>query len=73
MKRLLAVMCCVLFWSLAACSGDGGRSLYETAQFEEKQNNVDHAVKLYQEIVAKHPDSPYAKQAAERLAQLGRR
>jgi outer membrane protein assembly factor BamD (BamD/ComL family) len=71
--RRLVMVCCLLCWFLAACSGDGGRNLYETAQLEEKQNNVEHAVKLYQEVVSKYPDSPYARQAAERLAQLGRR
>jgi outer membrane protein assembly factor BamD (BamD/ComL family) len=73
MKRLPTMVCLVLCCFLAACSGDGGRSLYETAQFEEQQRNTDHAVKLYQEIVSKHPDSPYAAKATERLAQLGRR
>jgi outer membrane protein assembly factor BamD (BamD/ComL family) len=74
MMRIL-MRCSVLALLLAAtgCSGDGGQRLYETAQFEEKQNNADHAAKLYQEIVAKHPDSPYAAKAAERLAQLGKR
>lgn len=65
-KVLLAVVCALL---LAAC-GDRARELYETAQFEERQFNADHAARLYREIVAKYPDSPYAAQARERLAAL---
>ena len=73
MMRILIVCFVFLLLLAAGCSGDGGRQLYDTAQFEEKQNNAEHAAKLYQEILAKHPDSPFAAKAAERLAQLGKR
>jgi TolA-binding protein len=43
----------------------------ETAAFEELQNNSAHARQLYEEVVAKYPDSPEAKKAAERLRALG--
>lgn len=56
--------------TLSGCSGDKGKEQFETATFEEKQNNRDHAIRLYEEIVRKHPDSTYGKQAAERLAVL---
>ncbi len=56
---------------LLGCS-DGGKQLFETAQFEEQQRNLPHARSLYAEIVGKHPDSPYGKQAQERLRQLGK-
>ncbi len=68
MKRL-AMVCMVLI--MAACSADKSKELFETAQFEEKQNNREHARQLYQEIVTKYPKSPLAKQAEERLAALG--
>jgi TolA-binding protein len=55
---------------VTACSVDKSKELMETAQFEEKQNNREHARKLYQEIVSKYPKSPLAKQAEERLAAL---
>lgn len=73
MNRLMIILCLAICFSMAGCSGDGGRSLYDTAQFEEKQNNIDHAVSLYKEIVSKYPDSPYAAKAAEQLAKLGKR
>jgi TolA-binding protein len=68
MRRLLLVLCLAL--SLAGC-GDRAKELYETAQFEEKQTNAEHAGKLYREIIERYPDSPYAVQAKERLAALG--
>ncbi len=68
MKRL-AMLCMVLI--MAACSTDKSKELFETAQFEEKQNNREHARQLYQEIVTKYPKSPLAKQAEERLTALG--
>lgn len=55
---------------LAACSADQGKQQLETAQFEEKQNNPQHAVKLYEEVVSKYPGSPNAKIAQERLTVL---
>ena len=65
---VMAFFCCTL--ALVACSGKGAQELFETAQFEEKQNNIDHARKLYEEIIAKHPQSELAAKARERLEAL---
>ncbi|MBZ0155669.1 MAG: hypothetical protein K8I29_05565 [Alphaproteobacteria bacterium] len=54
----------------SGCTGDKAAELYDTAKFEELQNNKEHAVQLYEEIVAKYPRSDYAKKAEERLAEL---
>lgn len=54
----------------AGCSSEDPARLFETAKFEELQNNKEHARQLYEEIVKKHPESPYAKQARERLDAL---
>jgi TolA-binding protein len=54
----------------SGCTGDKCKELYETAQFEEKQNNREHATKLYSELLAKYPDCSVARQAQERLAAL---
>lgn len=67
MKRLAMVGMALI---LAACSVDKSKELFDTAQFEEKQNNREHARQLYQEIVTKYPKSPLAQQAAERLTTL---
>lgn len=62
---VVAFLFCML--ALAACSGKGAQELFETAQFEEKQHNLEHARKLYEEIIAKHPQSELAAKAKERL------
>jgi len=67
MKTILALM--LLLSLLGACSNKAAE-LYETAKFEELQNNREHAAKLYQEIIDRHPDSPQAKDAAKRLGEL---
>lgn len=54
---------------LAGC-GDKAQELYETAHFEEQQNNREHAKQLYEEIIRDYPKSEAAKKAAERLAGL---
>lgn len=65
--RLLLAACILL---LAACSDPAGEK-FETARFEEQQFNREHAVQLYREILAEHPDSPFARRAEERLKDLG--
>jgi outer membrane protein assembly factor BamD (BamD/ComL family) len=66
MRRFLAG--CLLLL-LVGCA-DKAKDLYDTAQLEEKQFNKPHATKLYRQIVAEYPDSPYANQAKARLAEL---
>ena len=61
----------LLAFPLAGC-GDGAEEMFETAQFEEVQNNKEHARKLYNRILRDHPDSPFAAKARERLAAMGR-
>ncbi|MDH3975136.1 MAG: outer membrane protein assembly factor BamD [Deltaproteobacteria bacterium] len=67
MKRLITI---VLMLVLFACSGSGAKELYETAQFEELQNNHKHAVSLYEEIIRDYPKSEYSQKAKERLKAL---
>ena len=67
MRRLFAAGCLV---SLLAGCADKAKDLYETAQLEEKQFNKPHAKKLYRQIVEQYPNSPYASQAKNRLAEL---
>ena len=70
MKGILIFVIAMSALMLAGCSGDKGKELFETAQFEEKQLNIPHAVQLYEEIVKKHPKSEFAGKAGERLAEL---
>lgn len=70
-----AMLAALMFLVLAAggCGGDGAQELFETAQFEERQNNPAHARELYQEVMTKYPQSEYAKKAEERLRVLEKR
>jgi hypothetical protein len=43
------------------------------SQLEEKQFNKPHATELYRQIVEQYPNSPYASQAKNRLAELEKR
>ena len=70
MKRNILIAILLLVIVLPGCSGNKAAELYDTAGFEELQNNKDHAVKLYQEIIRKYPENYYAARAQERLEQL---
>lgn len=56
-------------FAIAGC-GESPQQMFETAQFEELQNNQRHARELYERIIQKHPDTEFAKKAALRLAEL---
>jgi len=58
------------FIMLPGCSGNNAAELYDTAGFEELQNNREHALRLYKEIIEKYPDTDYAGKAEERISQL---
>jgi TolA-binding protein len=67
----LTTILAVLFAAFTVgCSDKGAQELYMTAQFEERQNNLQHAKDLYQEITTKYPSSDYAKDAHARLTIL---
>lgn len=68
--RILSLFALVIIGLTACNSANGGAQQMETAQFEEKQNNKEHAIKLYEEVVSKYPGSANAKLAQERLHAL---
>jgi len=57
---------------LAGCTSGEKKAaeLLDTAGFEEKQNNFEHAAKLYDEIIKKYPGSQAAKNAEARQGAL---
>jgi len=69
-KQALIMFMLAVVFSISACSGSGGKELFDTAKFEELQNNTQHATELYEEILKKYPKSEYAKKAEERLNAL---
>ena len=66
--RLLLMFCLAV--ALGCSSDRKAEELLETARFEEKQHNLEHATKLYEQIVQQYPGSEPEKQAAARLAEL---
>lgn len=71
-KSMRFFLSAALIFLWAACSNPEGKSreLYETAQFEEQQHNIEHAKQLYEEILQKYPESSLASKAKERLESL---
>lgn len=55
---------------LAACGNNGAQEIFDTAELEELQNNPEHALTLYQEVLDKYPSSPLAPKAQERIKAL---
>lgn len=70
MKRLILIFIIAVVVTLSGCSGNKASELFETAKFEELQNNKEHAMQLYEEIIKKYPDSEQAKIAKDRLSAL---
>ncbi len=64
-----SIFCILGFLFLLGCS-DKAKDLFETAVFEENQNNVPHARELYEELIRAHPSSKQAELAKARLADL---
>lgn len=54
---------------LTAC-GESPKKTLETAKFEEQQGNLEHAGKLYQQIIQQKPDSPEAAEAKAGMARI---
>ena len=73
MRTLILAVMIALTMALSGCTGQKAAELYETARFEEKQNNPEHAAELYEEILRKYPESEFAQKARERLADLRKR
>jgi TolA-binding protein len=70
--RVLCTTLALFLALLTGCASEEKKAgeLLETARFEEKQHNLEHATKLYDEILRVYPSSPAAKAAAARLAEL---
>ncbi len=52
--------------------GEDPQQLFETAQFEEQQNNRAHARQLYERIIQEFPESSVALNAKKRLEEWER-
>jgi len=70
MRYGLVILILVCSFAFYACSQDRDKELFDTAKFEELQNNKEHARELYEEVMKKYPNSEYARKAEERLKEL---
>ena len=70
MRRTILAAMIMVTMALAGCNVQKAEELFETAQFEEKQNNPEHAAQLYEEILRKYPDSEFAQKARARLIEI---
>jgi TolA-binding protein len=71
MKAVCSALLVILALLSGCASGEKkAAELLETARFEEKQNNREHAKELYDEILKKYPSTPAAQAAAARMAEL---
>ncbi len=68
-KIWMAFGLCLFLLGVIGC-GDDPKQMFETAQFEELQNNHSHARELYEQIIEADPGSDVAKKAKGRLAAL---
>jgi len=66
--KIVSLLICLII-ALCGCS-DKAEEIFETAKLEELQNADDHAMRLYQEILEKYPESEYAQKAKERLSAM---
>ncbi|MBC8414227.1 MAG: hypothetical protein ISR96_08640 [Nitrospira sp.] len=69
-KKLIVAASIICMAAFSACSGGGAEELFKTAEFEELQNNKEHAEQLYRQIIEKHPDSTLAAKAKDKLEKL---
>jgi outer membrane protein assembly factor BamD (BamD/ComL family) len=65
-----ALLIAILALVVPGCSDRKASELYDTAKFEELQNNKEHAVQLYERIIVVYPSSEYAAKARERVDAL---
>lgn len=72
MKSIFFSLILVVAVGLISCSADKAVELFETAQFEELQNNNEHARQIYEDLINKYPKSDSAKKAKEKLALFGK-
>lgn len=71
MCRILILFIILSLVCLSGCA-DSAKEKFDTARFEELQNNKEHARQIYDDIIRSHPGSDYAKNAQERLDAMGK-
>ncbi len=71
MRRLpVALMLAAALFVWGCSSGMNADELFNTATLEERQDNKEHALELYKELIKKFPKSQYARRANIRIGAL---
>jgi TolA-binding protein len=70
MKHIIIIFLILTPLIFSGCSADKAGDMFETAKFEELQNNHEHAQELYRKIIKDYPESELAKKAKDRLLEL---
>lgn len=70
-RAATAVALALVLGAAGGCTGGSATELLETAELEEKQQSLEHARKLYRQIVEQYPGTDQAKRAEARLRALG--
>lgn len=70
MMRKVMIVAVLAAFMAGGCSQGKAKELWETAQFEEKQHNLEHARKLYEELAAKYAKTEEGEKARKRLQEL---
>lgn len=72
--KIIASIILISLVVITGCSSSEKKAaeLLDTARFEEKQTNREHAIKLYNDIVITYPASRAAQSATTRLEELKR-
>jgi hypothetical protein len=66
MAAVIILLVCLALMVMG-CSDRKAAELYDTAKFEELQNNSEHALDLYERIIVAYPSSEYAIKAKVRI------
>lgn len=70
MKHITIIFLILSALIFSGCSAGKAGDMFETAKFEELQNNHEHAQELYRKIIKEYPESEYAEKSKERLLEL---
>lgn len=70
MKNILYIALSVILLSFLFSCSDSAETMFDNAQFEELQNNPQHAREIYEELISKYPQSGYARKAEQRLKEI---
>lgn len=72
LQLLFGILLALFLTFIVTCAKSEGpaEALYSVGQLEEKQYNPEHATEIYQKIIEKYPDTPWAEKARKRIKDI---